>query len=614
MSDDNPALNTVQPTNDVLNTSLDSELADLPTTTRKRKKKADTAAWKRNEAKSRREEGKSYMGFRQQGSTVVQDTPRDERKMGPPCTSRECTRRKNRKCSTISEEERARIFQHFWNQMNWDQKKTFVVCHVRMIPKKRSYADDPNNTRRNNTLVYFLTVNGEQVEVCKKLFLSTTALGEYTVTSWVKKSATNGGNGMVNSKRFDNSIRSRPDRSDYDRRLAFAKNFLDMLPKMPSHYSRSNSTKLFLEPGLKSLNALFDLYREECASQEIKPLSRFVMSNLFHDMNLSLHTLKKDKCDVCVQFEVRQITKDEWDSHIMKKKRAREEKSKDKRASKNKECRAFTMDLQAVKVSPFMMASAIFYKTKLCSHNFTVYDLDSRKTVCYWFDETAADLSSSTFVTCIIEHLEKYCQEPCGPIILWSDGCTYQNRNANLSNALSAYAIEYNVVIIQKYLIPGHTQMECDSVHSKIETELKGRDIYIPHDYIRFSQNARKKPFPYVIRKMTFSDFKDYTVKKYQRYSSIRPGKVVEDPLVTDLRALQYLPDGVIQYKLDFDSDWEVLPQRPKKVVEGKRVWPPMYKEELKIDDRKWGHLQELKKILPIEYHSFYDNLKKKSQ
>lgn len=85
--------------------------------------------------------------------------------------------------------------------------------------------------------------------------------------------------------------------------------------------------------------------------------------------------------------------------------------------------------------------------------------------------------------------------------------------------------------------------------------------------------------------------------------------QVVSDPMVTDLRALRYLPTGEIQFKLDFDHDWSPLPQRSKTVTE-KATWPRMYQEERKIKKEKYLHLQELKKVIPQEYHAFYDNLK----
>lgn len=294
-----------------------------------------------------------------------------------------------------------------------------------------------------------------------------------------------------------------------------------------------------------------------------------------------------------------------------RKNRARAEKKKDKELGIEGKCLVFTMDVEAVKVAPWVRASASFFKTKLTCHNFTVYNLVSRVVVCYWFDETASDMNSSTFASCIIKFLDNYCVQPYpGPIILWSDGCVYQNRNVNLSNALSNYAQEKNVEIIQKYLEVGHTQMECDSVHARIENTLKGREIYIPHDYVRYTELARKKPSPYVAEKLSFSDFKDFSAKKYQRYPTIRPGRIKNDPVVTDLRVLRYLPNGDIEYKVNFDKDYKLLPQRKKSEQFTSPVYPTLHRAALPIETRKWQHLQELKSVIPSEYHHYYDTLK----
>lgn len=83
--------------------------------------------------------------------------------------------------------------------------------------------------------------------------------------------------------------------------------------------------------------------------------------------------------------------------------------------------------------------------------------------------------------------------------------------------------------------------------------------------------------------------------------------------MVTDIRALQYLPNGNIYYKLDFDDEWRELPQRQKPVSQMVE-WPQMYKEKRKIKFQKWQHLQLLKSVIPTDCHSFYDSLKHDSE
>lgn len=55
-------------------------------------------------------------------------------------------------------------------------------------------------------------------------------------------------------------------------------------------------------------------------------------------------------------------------------------------------------------------------------------------------------------------------------------------RNVVLSNALLKFEIQNNIVIEQKVLVEGHTQLPCGSVHSSLESVLKNKEIYLPSD------------------------------------------------------------------------------------------------------------------------------------
>lgn len=275
------------------------------------------------------------------------------------------------------------------------------------------------------------------------------------------------------------------------------------------------------------------------------------------------------------------------------------------------------MDAQAVKLCPDINASAIYYKQRLQVHNFTIYNLASHQCTNYWWNETNGDLSASTFISCIIHHLNTHCLSDSLPIIIYSDGCGYQNRNHYLSNALSVFSIENNKVIEQKYLEKGHTQMECDSAHAKIEMKLKNQAIYLPMDYTRVTKEARKTiKVDNEIVKMSFDAlylsydfFKDYTNKRLIRFTSIRPGREKTDPTVSKIKSLKYLPSGNIEYKVNFDDEYNNLPTRIK-TYDGHIEANPLQSGPRPIQLSKWKHLQALKPVIPQEYHYFYDNLK----
>ncbi|KAK9745449.1 hypothetical protein QE152_g6956 [Popillia japonica] len=434
------------------------------------------------------------------------------------------------------------------------------------------------------------------------MFLGTLGLKEKMIHSWIKKSIC----GMVDKAK---KLGHTPQVHKNEDRKSHLKQFFDDLPKQPSHYCRKVTSKIYLEQSFQSKSHLYKLYKEKCVEDKIEAYTRFSFSCLFDDMKLSIFRPRKDECDICYSYKIKLLSEDDYNKHVAKKNRVQLEKNKNKEEALHDQVYTFTMDTQAVKLCPMLNVNAFYYKTKLLIHNFTVYDLQSRKCVNYIWNESEGDLSASAFTMCLIKHLTANCLAAKKPIILFSDGCCYQNRNSILSNALLHFAIDHNVTIEQKYLEKGHTQMECDAVHSRIERKLKRRVTQLPSEYISVIREARSNPTPLDVCYLTYKDFLNYDDKTSFIYNSIRPGRVPYDPVVTNLRALKYTPEGRIFYKIDFDDDYKELPHRPKainiKAISFRRV----FQQRLKIKYCKWIHLQHLKQHLTPDTHAFYDLL-----
>lgn len=124
-----------------------------------------------------------------------------------------------------------------------------------------------------------------------------------------------------------------------------------------------------------------------------------------------------------------------------------------------------------------------------CCQNFTIYNTGTNHASWYWLSETESSICSSIFISCLSEYLERHCVQAKLPIIIFSDDCTFQNRNSTMTNA---------------------------------------------------TLEARKKPAPYDTYFPDYSFFKDYS--KHLKYQSIRPGRRTVDPTVTDSRVLEYSP------------------------------------------------------------------------
>lgn len=460
--------------------------------------------------------GQSYLGRRKKEMAI-----KEERRMGERCQNASCQKSSKIRCCEVDEGKREELFKYFWEKLDWKERRIYVksLVEVSDVKRRRTEAD---SSRRSASVFCFLCVDGKRVRVCQRMFLSTFGIKQWTFLKWIGRRGA--------SPQKTERVRVQTEEQD------FVKTFLLNLPKVPSHYCRSSSSKLYLEPIFKSISHLHSQYQQACSDKNIRPLSRQVFTEKFNDLNLSLFHPKKDQCDTCCAFKAGNIEAAVWEKHCMKKDDAREEKQKDKQLA-NTNCLVTCMDLQSLLLCPKLQASALYYKMKLGVHNFTVYNMASHEARNYLWHEGEAGLSANEFASCIVHYLES--NASYSEFILWSDGCGYQNRNIVLSNALLKFATEQKKTVTQKYLEKGHTQMECDSVHSVIERKLRDRDVHVPAEYAAVIRGARSRPKPYDVQYVDhcfFSNFSQVNLCK-----SLRPGSKAGDPTVHDLRAIRFL-------------------------------------------------------------------------
>ncbi|CAG9791489.1 unnamed protein product [Diatraea saccharalis] len=319
-------------------------------------------------------EGKEYLGYRRDSKgpkfKVLHDTVRPARTIGPQCTSEFCKKSKLRGCDSIPEDERITLFSNYWNNMTWEQRKQYVISNVRVCPKKQVKSKE-SSSRRSESKEYFLETSNGRVQVCKNTFLNAFGIKEWTIRYWLSTSKL----GMAKKPELTHQVLEGHSKKD---EIGFLKDFLNGLPKIPSHYCRATSSRQYLEPIIENKNHLFKIYCDKCNSENKKPLSRWSFDKIFKENNLSLYQPKKDQCDTCCAFKAGNISEDIYRSHVIRKEAAREEKKKDKDRTLAREVHVFTHDLQSVKLCPMLQASTLYYKTKLCVHNFTLYNLATK--------------------------------------------------------------------------------------------------------------------------------------------------------------------------------------------------------------------------------------------
>ncbi len=542
--------------------------------------------------------GKEYTGrtTKKNPEKKRENDRKKARVMGPRCNCKLSKMNGSKlKCSEFCDDDRALIFDHFWCK-SWPEKKLYIECLVELkMPKDTRNRKKENMSRRRHSLVFHLQKNGSRQRVCKKMFLQTLAIGEWSVINWVESAK--------EKKLASPTEKTKPSKTDTKKRESVVE-FLNQLPKVPSHYCRASTSRLYLEPIFTSKKDLFRVYKQYCIDKDIVATQETLFRNILTELNISIFKPRKDKCDLCIGHDFGTVPADIWDAHNRRKEEAREQKKFDKAHAEH----VFTMDVQSVLLCPRTRASSMYYKTKLMIHNFTIYDLKTNAAYCFLWDETEADLSSNVFASMLHNFVTTKLEfDRDDEIIFYSDGCTYQNRNAIVANMFLHLAVTQKITIIQKILEKGHTQMEADSVHSAIESRIRTQEIYLPSGYVMAAKMARHSN-PYYVEYLHHEFFRSFENLTY--YKSIRPGSKKGDPVVTDLRALKYCPNGTIKYKLQYSDEWSELPQRRQSnKLPNFEDLPQLVPERMPVNYEKWHHLQELKAVLPKDTHSFYDEL-----
>lgn len=574
--------------------------------TRRKRRHANCIDWKKNSNAKKREKGQDYLGKKKDGEKWKYNVKKTKKVMKERCTCRYGTKHPKLNCHLLTEADRQKIFDAFWS-LQWSEKKLFVEMST-----ERGFTERPRNrnvddsSRRTYSYKYFLKKDEQNVRVCKKMFSNTLGMTQWTINHWLKTESKDtvedgGSKAYIDAENNDKNLVRKNFKKEH------LIEFFNTLAKVESHYCRSSSSKLYLEPIWISKSEVYQFYKNNwCPRFNEDPLSIATFSYVFEDMNLSLFKPKKDECDVCIAYKTKNLGDEEYRDHIMKKDEARLEKDNDKKGDNE----VYTMDLQSVLLCPRSNVSSLYYKTKLIVHNFTIYNLKTQDGYCFLWHEGEGGLSANIFASIICTFLAGECEKSDKKVfILYSDGCTCQNRNATLSNALLNLSMEKDIIIIQKYLEKGHTQMECDSMHSTIERKLRHRKINVPADYAEICRTARKNPRPYNVLYLNHTFFKSFNHLMF--VTSIRPGSKVGEETVTDIRALCYNPVGCIDFKIRHGNEWQQLPKRINKKINPFPLTnlPQLYAKPLTIKKDKYQHLMDLKKSLLPDYHQFYDSL-----
>ena len=381
------------------------------------------------------------------------------------------------KCSiNISDEDRAELHANYWNMKDYTRQRDYICSTVVEAKPARIKTTTKGNRKRTLSRTFVFKVNNESIRVCKMFYLKTLDIGEKVVQCAMKR------NKVGTFASSDQRGSQAPANKTPDASVDFVRKHIESFPVMDPHYTRKDTNRKFLGTEL-NITKMYRLYKEKCQTSKMKPVGAAKYRKIFcEEYNYSFHTPKKDQCRQCNLYRQREengtLTNEmiiQYNEHMDRKIKAREEKQFHKDyAKKTLSYHTATFDLQAVLQTPCSNVSQAYYKRKLNSFNLSVYSLGDARATCFTWNETDGNRGADEIATSILLYI-KSLPPTIRDVVLFSDSCSGQNRNRHMTAALlhAVLTIGQLESINQKYLEPGHTEMECDSMHAAVEAAKK---------------------------------------------------------------------------------------------------------------------------------------------
>nr|CAH7746665.1 unnamed protein product [Callosobruchus chinensis] len=158
---------------------------------------------------------------------------------------------------------------------------------------------------------------------------------------------------------------------------------------------------------------MYGLYLEYCEENNVKPATESIYRLIFNtEYNFSFFVPKKDLCDICNRYdegtpEEKHEMEEEYRLHMKNKNTGRELKKLDKEEAKlNSELCAAVFDLEQILPVPKSNVGVTYYKLKLSTYNFTIFNLANSEGHCSMWYESIGRRGSSEIGTCLMRFID----------------------------------------------------------------------------------------------------------------------------------------------------------------------------------------------------------------
>lgn len=522
-----------------------------------------------------------------------------------------------RKCKDkISLEQRTAISTAYWSLGDRQSRWNFIAKSVKTVEPQWRRAGAIN--QKGHTKVYTFEVNNEEVNVCKTFFLHTLDVTENVVkTALEKKNPV----GLV--EKHKTGIHPNRPHALTKEELLEINSHINSFPKVDSHYCRKTTKRQYLSP-LLSIEEMYRLYVQQRQGKEGKTASLSSYKRVFYPKNLAFHRPKKDQCSTCsgyyrasVKTEIMKMNhalhRAEVDAVRAYRDQVKSEVIDDKTVA------AACFDLEEVLPIPKANEGEIYYKRQLNNYNLSVYGFHDKSGHNYLWNETCAKRGANDIGSCVSKYLEELKTKHYTKVKLLSDSAGGQNRNRPFMAMLwwACQILQFEE-ISHTFFVRGHSENECDSIHSCIERHSKHIDVYTTDQWATVIQGAKKTNPRYQVSQMAQEDFLDF--KNFSR-SFINMNKDTEKESVMYTKIRQYTVrkgDPCVEIKYSMNATGEETRQMDL-FKSGRREsdfnvvldLDHAYSGKIALDANKVKDLMYMcaNSIIPAAYHVFFKNI-----
>lgn len=216
-------------------------------------------------------------------------------------------------CTNVNLQARNVIFQQYWGLGNLQLQREFIAKMITDVTPQYRYQREGSNN-----------VEGKKIRVCKKFFKATLDITDCPIRTVLSKN----NNGFLeadgrgehgNHKKVDLEIKEG------------IRSFINRIPRVESHYTRSKSTREYIE-GNKSIAGIYGDCVQDCATKKVPCGNSTMFHRIFnYEFNISFFSPKKDQCELCTAYqnaqnEEKDTLKVKYSVHLKEKELSRAER------------------------------------------------------------------------------------------------------------------------------------------------------------------------------------------------------------------------------------------------------------------------------------------------